>query len=131
MDIYEKARELGDLISESDELKKLRDAEETIINNQQALDIFNEFSSIRQEYANLMEGTDDQSKLEDVKTRLLAKNEEIMKNETTKNYIDSKTAVDNIFKSVTDILMKAVNGSDEESGGCSTSDCSGCGGGCH
>lgn len=130
MDIYEKARELGDLISESEELQRLRSAEETIMNNQQALDIFNEFSAIRQEYVSLMEGTDDQTKLEEVKATLLEKNDELMKNETTKNYIDSKTAVDNIFKSVTDILMKAVNGTEDE-GGCSSSGCSGCGGGCH
>lgn len=130
MDIYEKARELGDLISESDELKRLRDAEEAIINNQQALDIFNEFSAIRQEYVGLMEGNDDQTKIEEVKSRLLEKNDELMKNETTKTYIDSKTAVDNIFKSVTDILMKSVNGTEDEDG-CSSSGCSGCGGGCH
>jgi cell fate (sporulation/competence/biofilm development) regulator YlbF (YheA/YmcA/DUF963 family) len=128
MTIYEKAKELGEMISESQELQNLRFAEETIINNQDALDIFNDFSAIREEYASLMAQGEDGERLEQVKRSLIEKNEALMENHVTKSYIDSKNTVDNIFKTVTDILMRAVNGAEEESqgGGCSSGGCSGC-----
>jgi cell fate (sporulation/competence/biofilm development) regulator YlbF (YheA/YmcA/DUF963 family) len=131
MNIYEKAKELGEMISDSQELQNLRLAEDTILHDGQALQIFNDFSAIRQEYMSLLDGTEDEGKLEESRSRLVAKNEELMKNATTRNYMDAKTTVDNIFKSVTDILMKAVNGSDEQASGCGSSGCGDCGGGCH
>lgn len=132
MEIYEKAKELGNMISESAEFLSLRGAEEAIMKDQPAMDILNEFGAIREEYAHALQTTEDAEKLEAMKQNLVKKNEELLTNTTTKNYIDAKAKVDNIFKTVSDILLRAVNGDqiEEEAGGCSSSGCGSCGCGC-
>jgi cell fate (sporulation/competence/biofilm development) regulator YlbF (YheA/YmcA/DUF963 family) len=130
MEIFEKAKELGNMISESKEFLSLRDAEEAIIKDQAAMDLLNAFGSVREEYANALQTTEDEAELEKLKTNLISKNDELMNNTVTKNYIDAKAKVDNIFKTVSDILLKAVNGEHEEEGGCSSGGCGSCGCGC-
>lgn len=133
MEIYNKANELAKLISESKELQTLRDAEAALMGSKDALNLINDFNSSREEYVKLLSESEDTAKIEDLKKNIIEKSELLQSNKLTKDYLESKTVIDNMFRTISDILSHAVNGDQED--GCG-SDCGsgcgscGCGGGC-
>lgn len=126
MSIIEKAQELGDLISNSQELEAIKKAEEAMYNDSTANELIQEFQK-KQVAANNahMNG-------EEVSEDLMKELEEIQNkmqdNALISNYLDAQDKFNQILQSVNYIISKALNGGDDCDCG---SDCSsGCGGGC-
>lgn len=132
MEIYNKANELAKLISDSKELQNLRDSEAALMASKEALTLINEFNSSREEYIKVMNESGEGPQTEELQKKVIEKSEMLQANKLTKDYLEAKTVIDNIFKTISDILSHAVNGDQgEDCGSGCESDCGSCGcGGC-
>lgn len=123
--IIEKARELGELIANSEEMKKVKEAEAAQEADENAKTLLVEFNMNRM---NL--GRDIQNgkitEEEAVKLNNEAFNKLIESSETIKAYVDAKKELDRVVTEVNGILNYYITG---QAPGCSH-DCSSCGG-CH
>ena len=123
-EIIEKTRELGELIRNSDEMKKLKEAEANQAQDENAKTLMMEFNMNRM---NL--GRDLQSgKL--TEEEAIKKNNEafenmVAKSDAIREYVEAKKELDRIVTEVNEILNFYITGQS----GCSH-DCSSCGG-CH
>lgn len=123
--IIEKTRELGELIANSDEMKKVKEAEAAQEADENAKTLLVEFNMNRM---NL--GRDIQngkiSEEEAVKLNNEAFNKMVESSETIKSYVEAKKELDRVVTEVNGILNYYITG---QAPGCSH-DCSSCGG-CH
>lgn len=123
--IIEKTRELGELIANSDEMKKVKEAEAAQEADENAKTLLVEFNMNRM---NL--GRDIQngkiSEEEAVKLNNEAFNKMVESSETIKAYVEAKKELDRVVTEVNGILNYYITG---QAPGCSH-DCSSCGG-CH
>lgn len=133
MTIFEKAKELGEMLGQSKEIIQLRQAEENLLGNPDALEVLNAFNSMRQEYIQKGLASGNVELIQEYKKKVLERNEALSQNVITKEYLDKKERMDALFKAVTSILQKSVNGMEEEdndqaSSGCGSGGCGGCSG---
>lgn len=123
--IIEKTRELGELIANSEEMKKVKEAEAAQEADENAKTLLVEFNMNRM---NL--GRDIQngkiSEEEAVKLNNEAFNKMVESSETIKAYVEAKKELDRVVTEVNGILNYYITG---QAPGCSH-DCSSCGG-CH
>ena len=123
--IIEKTRELGELIANSEEMKKVKEAEAAQEADENAKTLLVEFNMNRM---NL--GRDIQNgkitEEEAVKLNNEAFNKMVESSETIKAYVDAKKELDRVVTEVNGILNYYITG---QTPGCSH-DCSSCGG-CH
>lgn len=125
MNINEKAHELGKMISESAEMARMEKAEEAQKNDEAAQNLMNEFTLKRM---NLMRDLQ-AGKIKEEEA--IEKNNEayyemMEKNAVIKEYVESKSAFDELIMNINSILDSYVA---KENVNC-THDCSTCGG-CH
>ena len=119
MDIFEKAKELGNMIAKSAQMQRYADQKSTTLMkeyNQFQVDLV---SLTRQENA-------DGQKIQAAKDKLLAKQEEISTYDVTANYIAAKTELEALMKKVNDVIVFSITGEPT----CSDDKCASCGGGC-
>lgn len=125
MTVFEKTRELGELIQESDELKAMKAAEAAQAEDETAQTLMQEFNLNRMNLAR------------DMQNGKITKEEAIRQNddnfnsicersETIRNYIEAKKDFDAMVNQVNQILNYYITGQDPNC----THDCSTCGG-CH
>lgn len=123
MDVTAKAKELGLLIADSEQMKKFRDAEAILFSDEVGMNLFNNLNKLQQEFASAMHGGDE-AKADQYKKEFTELNEEVKNNEIAMNYVDSKNAVDELLKQVNDIVMYTLTGEEKcDSGGCSSCGC--------
>ncbi|MBP3360277.1 MAG: YlbF family regulator [Clostridia bacterium] len=124
-EIIEKTRELGEMIRDSAEMKKLKEAEANQAQDENAKTLMMEFNMNRM---NL--GRDLQSgKLteeEAIKRNNEAFENMVAKSDAIREYVEAKKELDRIVTEVNEVLNFYITG---HSSGCSH-DCSSCGG-CH
>lgn len=125
MDIFEKARELGEMIEDSEEMKRMKIAETLQAEDEEAQNVFGEFNLKRMNLAKDME-EGKISREEAVIKNNEAFSEMLEKSELIKNYIDAKNEFDRMISKINGILNYHIMGKDA---GC-THDCSTCSG-CH
>lgn len=126
MDIFEKTRELGELIRSSQEMANVQAAEAAQDADETAQTLLKEYNLERMNLVRDMQA----GKI--THEEAVAKNTEIFEktiatNETIANYIEAKKQFDAMVNEVNQILNYYITG--QEPGGCSC-DCSSCGG-CH
>ncbi|HHV28675.1 YlbF family regulator [Acetivibrio mesophilus] len=124
MDILTKAKELGTMISTSDEMTNYKKWEASLERDHKARAILREYQSLQTEMVRAAHDDTDKSILDDIKERLLIKFDEVNNYEVTRNYIESKDRLDRLIKRVNDVLVYSISG--EES--CSSNTCSSCSG---
>ncbi|GAE89949.1 YlbF family regulator [Acetivibrio straminisolvens] len=124
MDIFTKAKELGELISTSDEMTNYKKWEASLERDHKARAILREYQSLQSEMVRAAHEDKDKSVLDDIKERLITKFDEVNSYEVTRNYIESKDKLDRLIKKVNDVLIYSISG--EES--CSSNKCSSCSG---
>ncbi len=125
MDIFEKTRELGEMIQESEEMKRMKLAESVQAEDQEAQELFGEFNLKRMNLAkDMQEGKISQE--EAVKKNNEAFNEMVEKSSAIKDYIDAKREFDQMISKINGILNYYITGVDPSC----THDCSTCSG-CH
>lgn len=126
MDITAKAKELGKMIGGSQEMNNLKKAEADIAADEKAASLLNDYKLLQIEMVRATKENKSSDIIDDIKVRLLSKQEEINEYETTRFYLESKSKFDKLMKTINDVIIFAITGEDP----CSPSKCSSCGGGC-
>ena len=127
-DIMEKAKELGMLIAESDELKNLKSAEEAQMADTSAQELMMAYYKKREELAKKANEPDiTKEDFEGIQDAMQMEFNKLCENENIKNYLEAQSAFSNMMQQVNSIISYFVQGKEE--GGC-TGSCSTCGG-CH
>lgn len=129
MDIMDKAKELGQMIAESDQYKRLVKAEIAQTNDSHAQQMIKEYNEKRKQVAENMKnkemGPED---LEAFKNELQNAFNQLLKNVNIKEYIEAKKDFEQMMQSVNSIISYYVTG--EEQSGCASGSCDSCSG-CH
>lgn len=126
MDIIDKAKELGQLIAGSEELKNLKEAEIELEKDAWAGTLMKEYKQLQMELVRASKEKKEKDVLDEIRERLLRKQMELNEYPVTFNYLDSKTGFDRLMKNINDVITFAITGEEP----CSPSKCGSCGGGC-
>ena len=126
-DIIEKARELGMMLAESDEMKALKGAEEMQLADPEAQVLMMEYANTRDRLSQkVASGEVDKEGMEAVQTEMEQAFQKLMTNENIKRYIEANKAFRTLIDQVNSIIAFFVKG--EEQGGSCSGNCSSCGG---
>ncbi len=126
--IYEAARELANMILETEEGKAYNDAKYIFDGDEAAKALLQDYSTFRNAVqTRIQNGEITQEELDEQNVKLKAKIEELTNNEVINNLFIAERNFNNVFTAAMNIVTATVQG--DESGGCSGS-CSTCGG-CH
>lgn len=124
-DVMAKARELGEAIVESEEMKKYKEAERVQAEDENAATLMQEYNIARMNLAREMQkGTMDRA--EAIKKNTEIFEEMVEKSETIKAYVEAKKEFDLLIQKMNQMLNFYITGQDPSC----THDCSTCGG-CH
>ena len=128
-DIIEKARELGMMLSDSDEMKALKGAEEMQLADKDAQVLMMEYANTRERLSQRAASADvTKEEFEKIQTEMEQAFQKLMTNENIKRYIEANKAFKTLIDQVNSIIAYFVKG-EEQAGSCS-GNCSSCGG-CH
>lgn len=125
-EIINAAKQLGELIAASEEMKKVKELEALQQEDENAKTLLMEFNLGRMNLGRDMQNgkiTEEEA----IKKNNEAFEKMLAESEIIKNYVEAKAALDRIVGEVNGVLNHYITG--EEPGGC-THDCSSCGG-CH
>jgi len=125
MDIFEKTRELGEMIQESEEMKRMKAADVAQLADEEAQKLLQEFKLQRMNLARDMQ-EEKITKEEAVKKNNEAFSNMVSASETIKEYVDAKKEFDMMVSKINGILNFYITGQDPNC----THNCSTCGG-CH
>lgn len=125
MDIFEKTRELGEMIQNSEEMKAAKAAEAAQAADETAQTLMQEFNLKRINLARDMQNGKI-TREDAIKQNNEAFEELCANNESIKNFVDAKAKLDAVVNQVNQILNFYITGQDPNC----THDCSSCGG-CH
>ncbi len=125
MDIFEKTRELGEMIQESAEMNRMKDADSKQLADSQAQELLGEFNLARMNLArDMQEGKI--SREEAVKKNTEAFEKMVKSSKVIEEYIEAKKDFDAMISKINGILNYYITGQDPNC----THDCGTCGG-CH
>lgn len=128
-DIIEKARELGKMIAESDEMKALKGAEEMQLADPDAQVLMMEYANTRERLSERATSGDvSKEEFEKIQTEMEQAFQKLMTNDNIKRYIEANKSFKTLIDQVNAIIAYFVKG-EEQQGSCS-GNCSSCGG-CH
>lgn len=129
LDIFEKSRELGELLVSSDEYKKVQQAEEAFNGDEFAKKKVEEFNELQQNVQNMMQTpAPDQSAIAAEADRLRNMQAELVEMPSIKAMNDAQTEFSNLLTQVNQVLRFIITGQVDD-GGCG-GNCASCGGGC-
>lgn len=126
MDIFTKAKELGSMIFNSDEMMNFRMWEENLERDVSAKAILQEYQIIQREMLVAAQENLPKNILDEIKERLVSKHDEVNNCEIAISYLESKDKLDNLIKRVNDVLIYTISGEQP----CEAKGCSSCGGSC-
>ena len=127
--ILDKAHELGKLIAESEELKRCQEQELSFASDESAQAAVAEYDQKSKALAEEMrQGGMTPEKLETFRSRMNENMKELTKNATAKEYLEAKSAFNQLINQVNEIIGYHIRG--EEAGSSCSGNCSGCSG-CH
>lgn len=125
--IFEKAKELADLIAYSDEKKAAQEASRMLMEDAEASDLINGYNEKRE--AKLAEYKDKQPTAEEVEAvneYLQTEFNKTMENAIIRNYVEASRNFEMLLTQMDNIIKQGIS---DNNGGCSGS-CSSCSG-CH
>ncbi len=125
MDIFEKTRELGEMIQESEQMKKAKDLEAKQQSDEEASALLKEFNLNRINLARDMQNGKI-TKEAAIEANNKAFDDMCEKSQIIREYIAAKQEFDSLVQQVNQILNYYITGTDPNC----THDCSTCGG-CH
>lgn len=126
MDIIDKAKELGNMLKESEQMANLKKAEETLMQDDKGKGLLNDLYMLQQEMSDAMSETTDKGVIEDINSRYSIKQNEVLSYEITRSYFEAKGNFDKLMKQINDVIMYSLTGQEP----CSDDNCSSCGCGC-
>ncbi len=120
-----KARELGEVLSVSQELQRLKKAETVLENDDRGMALMEDHRLLQIELIKATRENNGEVRIQDIRDLLLSKQSDIDSYQPTHEYIEAKNAFDALMKSVNDVITFAITGET-----CSPDKCSSRGGGC-
>ncbi len=126
MEITEKARELGLLMANSKEMEAYKNTEAAMQSDTKSTTLMSEYKQLQ---IDLVKKTRDNAAadiIEEVKQKLLAKQQEINEYPVTFDFLTAKANLEALMKKVNDIIIFSITGEPT----CSDDKCKTCGGGC-
>ena len=127
-EIFEKARELGVAIMESEEFKKLKQAEQDQENDAEALQLLADYSTLRSKLADdINKGEIGEERMAQIREELEEAYQKMTTNDHITAYINAQRTFQAIIDQMNSIISYHITG--QLPGGCSGS-CSSCSG-CH
>lgn len=127
-EIFEKARELGQAIVESEEYKALKKAEQEQEQDAEALQLLQDYSAVRTKLAEeINKGDVGEERMTQIREELETAYEKMTTNDHITAYINAQRTFQAIIDQMNSIISFHITG--KIPGGCSGS-CSSCGG-CH
>ncbi len=130
MDVLDLATKLGEALSESDEFKRYRLAEEKYHADEEAARLTAEYGKKSEELAKELSREDIKpSEMIKIRQQMTAEYNKLFNNEVIKEFLQSKQMAESLLSQVNNIIQYYVTGEEEQTGGCS-GNCSSCGG-CH
>lgn len=127
MEIFDKARELGEAIVSSDEYKALKLAEARQEQDEEAMKLLQEYSALRRELSEeINKGDVSEERLSEIRDAVSAAYEKTVENDIIADYINAQRTFQAILDQMNTIISYHVTG--QLPGGCggSCSSCSGC-----
>ncbi len=126
-EIFEKARELGELIRNSETKKRSDETSKALLENEEAKGLIDNYNRIREEktaeYADKQPTQEEAQKVNDF---LQAEFEELAKNSVIKEYLEAARDYEMLLGRMDGILKHFIVGEHEQSCGGSCSTCGGC-----
>ncbi len=127
-EIFEKARELGEAIIESNEYKELKAAELRQENDEEALTLLKEYSEVRSRLASeIQKGDVSEDRIAEIREELEEAYSKMTTNDAITAYINAQRTFQAIIDQMNSIISFHITG--KMPGGCS-GNCSSCGGSC-
>ncbi len=126
MDIIDKAKELGNMLKESEQMANLKKSEETLMQDDKGKGLLNDLYMLQQEMSDAMSETTDKGVIEDINNRYSQKQNEVLSYEATRSYFEAKGNFDKLMKQINDVILYSITGQEP----CSDDNCSSCGCGC-
>ena len=129
MEIFDKARELGEAIVTSNEYKTLKLAEAKQEQDEEAMKLLKDYSDLRKTLGEeIGKGDVSKERMEEIRSAVEEAYEKVTTNDTIVEYLNAQSAFQAIIDQMNAILSYHITG--QLPGGCSGS-CATCGGGCH
>ena len=126
MDYIEAAAQLGQALRTSEQFRELNEAESDTFTDSEAAKILVDYRAAQKEMAEAASGDVTKEDLEEIRSKLLAKQAELNSNKVIRRYLDAKKAFDQMMQEVNSVLSHYLEGGTSEcSGSCET--CGGCG----
>lgn len=126
-EIIEKARELGQMIADSDEIKALKGAEELQLSDPAAQELMMEYAKVREAAAQKAQDPNiTKEDFEGIQKEMEEAFNKLMTNDNIKRYVEANNAFKLLIDQVNAIIGFYVKG-EEQQGSCS-GNCSSCGG---
>lgn len=119
LEIYNKAKELAAAISESQELKKMRDTEAAMMCDPEARKLVEEYQKLQMEA--MKNGSQFEDLPEEDQKNIETIEEKMSQNEQIVAYMEAQEELEQILRSVNLIISGALNDNN-----CSSNECSGC-----
>ena len=128
-EIFEKARELGEAILESNEYKEFKAAELAQENDEEALALLKEYSDVRSRLAGeIQKGDVSEERIAEIREELEEAYTKMTTNDTITAFINAQRPFQAVIEQMNNILSFHITG--KMPGGCS-GNCASCGGDCH
>ncbi len=129
--IVEKAKELGELLKQSDEFKNYNEVKAKYETDTELQTLISDFNLKKMAVMNQMQNEEnsDEEKLKKLQEEMRTAYSAVMTNETMSEFVKAKETFENLVNEMYGIINFAVTG--VAPGGCDGSSCASCGGGCH
>lgn len=129
--IVEKAKELGELLKQSEEFKNYNEVKAKYEADETIQTLISDFNLKKMAVMNQMQNEEnpDEEKLKSLQEEMRGAYAAVMSNATMTEFMNAKEVFEKLVNDMYGIINFAVTG--VAPGGCDGSSCASCGGGCH
>lgn len=124
MDIINLAKELGEAIADSGEMKRLKSGDISLQGDQKAMTLMKEYKQLQIELVRASKEKRDIETIDDIKEMLIKKQQQLYDYEITNEYLEAKSKFDRLMKNINDVISFAITGEEQ----CTPDKCGSCGG---
>ena len=129
--VFQKTRELGQALTESEIYKKMKEAEDRAMQNQEAAETMTKYLEKRTQIQEILtQENPDSAVMKALSDEMDALQERLQMIDDIAQLTEARNNFSHLIAQVNQVLQFIVTGTMDEEGGCSGS-CSSCGGGCH
>ena len=129
--VFQKTRELGQALTESEIYKKMKEAEDRAMQNQEAAETMTKYLEKRTQIQEILtQENPDPAVMKSLSDEMDALQERLQMIDDIAQLTEARNNFSNLIAQVNQVLQFIVTGTMDEESGC-TGSCSSCGGSCH